>query len=132
MDQITIATAEAEKARKVFEKHHNEIDPNTLDSFPKGACGIASILLAHWLREKGVEDLEYVSGTCGDQSHGWLETDAFIIDITLDQFDPAFSNVYIGQSTDKHNEFVDQTRSAPTITDYDKAPLSTFLKLMSA
>jgi ribosomal protein S27AE len=58
----------------------------TLQSFPNGACGDASILLAHHLALHGFGPYRYVCGRHGDASHVWLTAGDVIIDITADQF----------------------------------------------
>lgn len=60
--------------------------------FPRGACGDASELLGEYLRNCGLGEWTYCSGISppdGDMfqsSHGWLERDGVIVDITADQF----------------------------------------------
>lgn len=85
--------------------------------FPRGCCGDASDLLAHFLLENGIRTY-YVCGTYRDglfensQSHAWLLTDnQTIIDITGDQFrdNPNFLNydksIYVGAEDDFHRLF---------------------------
>lgn len=62
------------------------------DQFPRGCCGDASILLAQFLLNHGVETM-YVCGNYYGvdeekrQSHAWLQLEnGIIIDITGDQF----------------------------------------------
>ncbi|HOI73148.1 MAG TPA: hypothetical protein PLO63_03275 [Syntrophales bacterium] len=60
----------------------------TLQTFPRGACGDASYLLARFLSEQGCGEFEYVLGRNDHYgSHVWLEKSNIIIDITFDQFD---------------------------------------------
>ncbi|WP_444941079.1 hypothetical protein ACJJI3_00190 [Microbulbifer sp. ZKSA004] len=72
-----------------------------LNSFPFGACDLASNFLAMYLKEKGIQakviwcsnELEKYSGI---NFHVWLEVDDKFIDITISQF-PEYSQdrVYI-------------------------------------
>lgn len=57
-------------------------------SFPSGACGNVSEVLARVMRERLGLDALYVSGTdsVDRQSHAWVEVNDVIIDITADQF----------------------------------------------
>lgn len=68
--------------------------PGSLDfkQFPKGCCGNASEMLARYLYKLGYE-VEYIGavrkrsdGKSGTESHGWLECEGIMIDITADQF----------------------------------------------
>ena len=46
---------------------------NLILSFPRGCCSLASDMLQRFLHERGVETLN-VCGSCGEDSHAWLET----------------------------------------------------------
>jgi hypothetical protein len=56
--------------------------------FPTGCCGNASQdYLLPWLENAGFRNVVYVNGMHPKyQSHGWLEYNGYIIDITADQF----------------------------------------------
>lgn len=79
--------------RNALEKAKNNGDFKCIQpfcNFPKGCCGETSELLAQFLLKNNIKT-NYVSGTYyldfyNTQSHAWLETGNFIIDITADQF----------------------------------------------
>lgn len=55
--------------------------------FPNGCCDYSSEFLQKYMFEEYGTDTALVSGTYGDDSHSWLETDeGIIIDITGDQY----------------------------------------------
>ncbi len=63
--------------------------PVTLQGFPCGARGDATILLGEFLASEGFGVFDYVAGECSRphyQSPAWLERDGLIVDITADQF----------------------------------------------
>lgn len=123
---------EAEKARAIFEQHSIDISHTFFGGFPRGACGNASDFLAYWLKKQGVTGVEYVNGYRGEQSHGWLEHDGYIIDITADQFDEISERVYFSQNRNFHNSFTEQHRSEPSVSPILGDSLNRFLELMEA
>ncbi len=61
----------------------------SFERFPLGACGDASELLGEYLSDCGLGPWIYVMAfTSGPElrSHGWVEQDGVIADITADQF----------------------------------------------
>ena len=106
--------------------------PFSLRDFPSGACGDASLLLAHFLAEAGLYGAVYVSGLWERYSHAWLELGNLIIDITADQFtaDPQAAlvldglpetpdGVLVTTSRDWHSRFEEARRSVARIDVYD-------------
>jgi hypothetical protein len=93
--------------------------PIGLQAFPRGACGDASLLLARYIEETVGDMPEYVSGKDGNQSHGWLELNGIIIDITADQFDDVNDPVVVTTNLSWHQRFKEQSRRAVGIDDYD-------------
>jgi hypothetical protein len=88
-----------------------------LQDFPTQSCDVASLLLAYYLREKGCEIVEKVSGCRNfgrpdEECHAWLEVDGWIVDITADQFqdldDPVIVTAVKGQTW--HSHFREQSR----------------------
>jgi len=75
----------------------------TLQSFPRGACGDASILLAHHLSLNGFGPFRYVCGRHGEASHVWLSNGDLIIDITADQFEDFDVPVFVASSSPWHD-----------------------------
>jgi len=72
--------------------------PVTLQNFPHGACGDASLLLARYLSERGCGEFRYILGLRDGNSHAWLQQGPLIIDITGDQFaDNPHGPVYVGE-----------------------------------
>lgn len=77
----------------------------TLDNFPFGSCGDASILLAEYLEELGYGSFDYVCGSRNDSSHAWIEKDGMIVDITLDGFPENKETVFVGIEHPWHDQF---------------------------
>ncbi|EOE2121996.1 hypothetical protein ACKBNH_004267 [Vibrio vulnificus] len=102
---INVLEKKIYRARKVLEQYHDSINRICLGKFPKNACGCSSELLAEYLISKGVSGLVYVHGKRGNVSHGWLELEGLIIDITGDQFEDGVDAVYISQIRDFHDQF---------------------------
>ncbi|EJC76943.1 hypothetical protein Rleg10DRAFT_5635 [Rhizobium leguminosarum bv. trifolii WSM2012] len=90
MDQLIALVTEFRARLERYQNDHGL----SLQSFPAGACGDSSLLLAHHLSLHGFGPFRYVCGRRGDASHVWLSAGNLIIDITADQFDdfhdPAF------------------------------------------
>lgn len=101
--------SEATLIRRALEQIAHTLDG--LQSFPLGACGHASVLLGEWLIRKGVDGVEYVSGSSDEiNSHAWLECDGLIIDITADQFGADMPPVFVGRGRRFHDRFEVLTR----------------------
>ncbi|NKJ72850.1 hypothetical protein GFL38_11360 [Rhizobium leguminosarum bv. viciae] len=75
----------------------------TLQSFPEGACGDASILLAHHLTQHGFGPFRYMCGRRDDATHTWLSDGELIIDITADQFDDFDVPVFVSSTSSWHD-----------------------------
>lgn len=73
----------------------------TLRAFPGGCCKQASFLLARVLdQEFAVQRMEYVWGTAVDGArgtHGWLECNGFVVDVTADQFSSVEARVVVAK-----------------------------------
>lgn len=61
--------------------------PITLQDFPHGSCGDATLLLGHYLTAQGHGEFRYYFGWRCGKSHAWLQAGSVIVDITGDQFD---------------------------------------------
>lgn len=85
--------------------------PITFSSFPRGACGDASLILGAYLVDEGFPDFVYITGERGSQdlgtwsSHAWLEADGLVADITADQFQDAPSKVIVAAPSPWHRCF---------------------------
>lgn len=81
-----------------------------LDSFPRGACGVASELLGRIILERTGFTGTYV---CGDghpalepqHSHAWVEVEGFIVDITHDQFADTGLDGWVFEESPWHTKF---------------------------
>lgn len=88
--------------------HHRPIG---LQSFPRGACGDASLLLGAWLADEGVGGIRYICGERGLRadntwtSHAWLQREACVVDITADQFADAPSPIVVADPSPWHHGF---------------------------
>lgn len=114
----------------------------TLQRFPKGSCGDASLLLADYLRGHGFPDVSYVLGKRGSyedrHNHAWLVGSGFIVDITADQFAEISEPVMVCRASKFHDSFElshDQTsnyRDYIMNHDYPSLPSTyqTIMKIM--
>ncbi len=98
----------------------------TLQTFPNGACGDASYLLAKYLEENGCGQFDYVLGERRPdfQSHAWLEKDGQIIDITADQFDGVTEGILVTTDHKWHDQFEEEDRHIANFEIYDDATVS--------
>ncbi|EKY4113684.1 TPA: hypothetical protein ACGW3M_000976 [Pseudomonas aeruginosa] len=77
---------------------------NDFSDFPSGCCGCSSIALGVHINDKLGLSVEYVNAMRGHQSHGWLEHDGILIDITADQFGDR-PPVYVGPRDDWYSKW---------------------------
>jgi len=110
--RLQVIEAHARRFRAAIESCEPKQLPITLRDFPKGSCGDASLLLAEYLKSKGIGPLTYVCGQIvtdhqrGDiQTHAWLEMDDIIIDITPDQFDGVTQQIMVTKDHSWHEQF---------------------------
>ena len=100
----------------------NEL-PVTLQDFPRGSCGDASLLLAKHLQNHGIWPLNYIRGQMATeeegnpQSHAWLEIEDIIIDITADQFDDITQEVIVTRDRSWHGRFDIESKG---VADYNR------------
>ncbi|WP_146042157.1 hypothetical protein [Chromobacterium sinusclupearum] len=82
-----------------------------LRSFPKGACGDASLLLGAYFSDQGIVGFNYVTGERGEvdvgtwTSHAWLRRGDLIVDITADQFPESPMAIIVSQRSTLHDSF---------------------------
>ncbi len=100
MDRVTLIRKLAEEFRRAILACDQDRLPIGLQNFPHGSCGDVSLLFAKRLEQAGLGPTDYVCGWRTDArgerwSHGWLEQDGLIIDITLDQFHDAPAPVLV-------------------------------------
>ncbi|ULJ74490.1 hypothetical protein [Rhizobium gallicum] len=106
MDELAKA---ADVFRAAMENTPRTKLPITLQEFPHGACGDATLLLGYHLRSLGFGTFDYVSGEGTDEdgewySHAWLRQGDIIIDITADQF-PGQPAVIVTDNSPWHDGF---------------------------
>lgn len=99
-------------------------DVPSLVTFPRGACGDASPLLGQYLTDLGFGDWNYVSGRRplghGVETHGWIEQEGLIVDITADQFPEITDAVVVTLDRTWHDSFGTPNMNSPARTDvYD-------------
>ncbi|WP_312412444.1 hypothetical protein [Shinella sp.] len=106
----------------------------TLQYFPHGACGDASILLAHHLCINGFGPYKYICGRHGDASHVWLTDGHVIIDITADQFPDFAAPVFVASSSPWHDACQGNDQHEATIAvwgkDWERRFLAAYTALM--
>ncbi|MFW5794860.1 MAG: hypothetical protein ACOCV1_05210 [Bacillota bacterium] len=83
----------------------------TLQNFPKGSCGDASLLLARYLQENDISPIYYTYGIKSTSkksispSHAWLKYKDLIIDITANQFDEISKKVIVTTNNKLYSGF---------------------------
>ena len=111
----------ATRFREALESLPNHELPVTLQNFPCGSCGDATLLLGTYLIEQGFPPFSYMLGERGERleenwtSHAWLEREGIIIDITADQFLDKEDKVLIVQDSAWHALFCSEIRH---VADY--------------
>lgn len=85
---LQTARAVAAACRSALEEASGPGSDVAFQSFPRGACGDVSDLLARFLLEHRAYEARVAVGTKdGHESHAWVVLGSMIIDITADQFD---------------------------------------------
>jgi hypothetical protein len=92
----------------------------SLESFPRGACGDTSLLLAEHLKRNGESGFCYVSGDRAGKSHAWLQRGALIVDVTADQFPDAPNAIIVSTDPAWHQTFAIQEIWIADLTRWDK------------
>ncbi len=90
--------------------------PITLQDFPHGACGDATLFLGHYLTAQGHGEFRYYLGWRGGRSHAWLQAASVIIDITGDQFEDFEDPVFVSDQSAWHEGFVGTDQHAANLT----------------
>lgn len=93
--------------------------PITLQTFPNGSCGDASLLLGKYLLNNGYSNVRYIAGWKATKSHAWLLVDDFIVDITADQFPEITESVIVEDESLWHQQFEIDTDHAADFELYD-------------
>ena len=89
---------ESTRFRKAIEQYIDSSPHKLLAKFPAGCCKITSFLLARRFVEQGFGKAKYVWGyrsIFNYSSHGWLQFDNLIVDITADQFESGNPSVTV-------------------------------------
>ena len=95
--------------------------PVSLQEFPCGACGDATLLLGTYLIENGYESFDYMEEHMGFMaegnwfSHAWLQGERLVVDITADQFPGIVQTVIVGENSDWHRSLNGKTQR---VADY--------------
>ena len=90
--------------------------PITFQSFPRGSCGDACLLLGAWLEDSGHTGFYYICGQRNSQSHAWLQRADLIVDITADQFGPNLPPVYVGPKSDFYMSFEQELKQPGVVS----------------
>ncbi len=101
--------------------------PNTLQNFPRGACGDAALLLAKYLKDNNCGDFLYVLGQRKNHSHAWLQSNDLIVDITADQFKDSTFQVIVTEDHSWHSGFNGKVQHKADICVYDQHTVGTLL-----
>jgi hypothetical protein len=108
------------KFRRTIENCDKNLLPASFHSFPTGSCGDASIILAHYLKEKGFGEFDYILGGRMGKSHNWLAQGEIIIDITADQFVDNNESVIVTINSEWHKDFKGEKSRIADINIFDE------------
>ncbi|UCS93286.1 hypothetical protein KZP23_21995 [Echinicola marina] len=90
--QLTLVTTDFRKL--MVEKIKTFKHPEFIN-FPSGSCFASSVLLNHFLINKGYLGFNIVFANLNNKSHSWVQNDQFIIDVTANQFDEIQEEVLV-------------------------------------
>jgi len=131
MDQIQTLAADF----RIRLDNYRRDDGLSLQSFPHGACGDASILLAHYLGQHGFGPFRYICGRRGDSSHVWLSDGNLIIDVTADQFEDFEITAFVSTTSRWHDALNGEDQHEATISvwgpDWEARFQAAYAALMS-
>ena len=116
-DAMKVRLRPGERFRAAIEACRPEMLPVGLQTFPHGACGDATLLLAKYLERNGHTGFIYVLGMRGERSHAWLRRGELLIDITPDQFEEQDEAVIVGCDSVWHSTF---TKKDEHHADFEK------------
>ena len=93
--------------------------PRRALDFPRGCCGPVSLLLGTYLDDLGIHGSTSVAGTAidpiaGDDTHGWLEIEGVLADITGGQFGDIHEPVIVTDRDYWHGVFIANQRKEAT------------------
>ncbi|WP_141758710.1 hypothetical protein [Duganella sp. HH105] len=93
------------------------------ETFPRGACGDTSLVLGQVLRDAGIGGFVYICGnkyrTDGNPySHGWLQNDQWVVDITADQFAEVEQKVIVSNNSEWHKHWELERPQPSALVDY--------------
>jgi hypothetical protein len=72
-------------------------------TFPVGCCKSTAWMFGHHLtRLAWADEISYVWGERGNETHGWLMVDGFIVDLTADQFEDENRKVIVAPDGESH------------------------------
>ncbi len=106
--------------------------PTALQDFPHGACGDVTLLLGHYLTERGHGEFRYYLGWRDGRSHAWLQAGALIIDITADQFDDFDDPVFVSDHSPWHEGFAGTDQHAANLNVFGEPTTSTLQSIYGA
>jgi len=106
--------------RSAMEHADKHCLPISLQDFPRGACGDATLLLAKYLEEHGFGSFNYMLGSRNGHSHAWLQQGDLIVDITADQFPDVADPVIVTRQSDWHNKFQGEAQHVADYEVYDE------------
>jgi hypothetical protein len=101
--------------RKAIDKCDNSELSVSFKNFPKGNCSDAVLILAHYLKEKGYGEFDYVSGERWNVPHAWLVMDKVVIDISCDKFEDQENKVIVTANSKWHDEFITEVRQKTSL-----------------
>ena len=121
----------SDQFRKAIEWVKDSLDYPLLH-FPNGCCGLASILLAMWLHDNGIQAFDGIQYVCGIKreqgeriSHAWLDLGDVIVDITGSQFQDYHIDTCVGPMDEFHKQFTIEDKH-PIIGYYPEADQKRF------
>lgn len=97
----------------------------SFENFPSGSCGDVSPMLGTYLLEQNLGQFQYLLGTYGNHedntwsSHGWLQIDDLVVDITADQFSEILDKVIVKHKSAWHKKLKGHIQNVGDYRAYD-------------
>ena len=131
IDHDELIRGAAERFRVALERTDESLLPESLNNFPYGSGGDASILLGTYLLESGLGKFDYVAGERGSKakntwrSHAWLVQEDLIVDITGDHISRLSPKVIVSRDSVWHQQFHGEPQHLADFHVYDNHTVKT-------
>lgn len=109
----------------------------TFESFPRGACGDATLILGTYFIDQGFSEFNYMLGDYGSHeddtwsSHAWLQNGDLVVDITADQFPEISEKVIVSRDSSWHRALKGNAENVANFRIYDQNTVANFQRIYS-